>query len=76
MRRDGGEYARDFERGEKMDKSAPYLPTHRTVLGLDPRTIGRLCRTESGPRIKSEGGPVVGPITFPRYGGDNPSHLG
>ena len=34
------------------------LPSHRTVLGLDPRTIGRLRRVESGPRIKSEGGPV------------------
>ena len=31
---------------------------HRTVLGLDPRTTGRACRAENGPRIKSEGGTV------------------
>ena len=36
---------------------------HRTVLGLDPRTIRRLCRADTGPRIKSEGGIVVGDLS-------------
>ncbi|KKC38125.1 hypothetical protein WH87_11005 [Devosia epidermidihirudinis] len=31
------------------------LHTHGAVLGLDLRTMARLCRGVSGPRIKSEG---------------------
>ena len=46
--------------GIKWISRHPYLPSHRVVLGLDPRTIGCLCRAGSGPRIKSEGGTVVG----------------
>ena len=36
------------------------LNSHRVVHGLDPWTIDRLCRVESGPRVKPVGSAVMG----------------
>ena len=57
--------------GRRWINRRPYLLTHHTALGLESEDH-RLCQTESGPRIKSEGGTVGGVVAG---AGEGPSTL-